>query len=54
MKGHLYFDYGFPRIMLPDPASRRTFLITWQELKPFISRRGLLGKFSLANILGSL
>ena len=37
------FDYGFPRIMLPAQPPG-VFLIKWQELKPFISRRGLLGK----------
>jgi hypothetical protein len=37
------FDYGFPRIMLPAQPPG-IFLIKWHELKPFISRLGLLGK----------
>jgi hypothetical protein len=38
------YDYGFPRTIYPiQPAGN--FQLTWKELKPFISRRGLLGKF---------
>lgn len=37
------YDYGFPRIMLPAQPDG-VFLIPWRELKPFIRRRGLLGK----------
>jgi hypothetical protein len=38
------YDYGFPRIIYPiEPTGN--FQLTWKELKPFISRRGLLGKF---------
>lgn len=38
------YDYGFPRIMLPAQPEG-VFLIPWRELKPFIRRGGLLGKF---------
>jgi hypothetical protein len=38
------YDYGFPRIIYPIQPSGN-FQLTWKELKPFISRRGLLGKF---------
>lgn len=38
------YDYGFPRTIYPiEPAGN--FLIPWSELKPFISRGGLLEKF---------
>jgi len=38
------YDYGFPRIIYPIQPNGN-FQLTWKELKPFISRRGLLGKF---------
>jgi hypothetical protein len=38
------YDYGFPRIIYPIQPNGN-FQLTWRELKPFISRRGLLGKF---------
>jgi hypothetical protein len=38
------YDYGFPRIM-KDIQPEGNFLITWRELKPYIRRGGLLGKF---------
>jgi hypothetical protein len=38
------YDYGFPRIIYPIQPNDN-FQLTWKELKPFISRRGLLGKF---------
>lgn len=38
------YDYGFPRIM-KDIQPAGVFLILWSELKPFIRRDGLLGKF---------
>jgi hypothetical protein len=38
------YDYGFPRIIYPIQPTGN-FQLTWKELKPFISRRGLLGKF---------
>ena len=38
------YDYGFPRIIYPIQPTGN-FQLTWRELKPFISRRGLLGKF---------
>jgi hypothetical protein len=37
------FEYGFPRIML-SAQPPGIFLIKWQEMKPYIRRRGLLGK----------
>lgn len=38
------YDYGFPRIIRPvQPAG--VFLVPWRELKAFIPRGGLLGKF---------
>ncbi len=39
-----YYDYGFPyliRSVQPDG----NYVLTWKEIKPFIKRRGLLGKF---------
>jgi hypothetical protein len=38
------YDYGFPRIIYPIQPTGN-FQLAWKELKPFISRRGLLGKF---------
>ena len=38
------YDYGFPRIIYPIQPTGN-FQLAWKELKPFISRRGLLEKF---------
>lgn len=38
------YDYGFPRILAPiEPAG--AYFMNWKELRPFIRRGGLLGRF---------
>lgn len=40
-----HHDYGFPHVALAlQPPGE--FFLTWQELKPFIKRGGLLGRFA--------
>lgn len=39
------YDYGFPRILAPiEPAG--AYFMRWKEIKPFVNRRGLLGRFA--------
>jgi hypothetical protein len=39
-----YYDYGFPRLIRAiQPAGN--YFLSWAELKPYLKRRGLLGKF---------
>ena len=39
-----YYDYGFPYIIRAiQPGGN--YVLSWKEIKPFIKRRGLLGKF---------
>jgi hypothetical protein len=38
------YDYNFPRVLLSvEPEGH--YFFNWSQLKPFIKRRGLLGKF---------
>lgn len=39
-----HYSYGFPRILYPlEPAGN--YFLSWQKIKPFIKRSGLLHKF---------